>query len=203
MNSSAKVFDLSLDPFLHFENLLAEAERRSEPEYNAMSLATAGRDLQPSVRIVYYKGLIRGGLSFYTNYNGAKSKDIEANPRVCLNFYYPVSWQQIRVTGFAEKLTRSESEAYFKTRARLSQIGAWASNQSEEIPSFDYFQSKMDEFEARFAGGEVPCPPNWGGFRVVPSEFEFWFGKNGRLHERYVYARAEEGAEWRRFLRSP
>jgi pyridoxamine 5'-phosphate oxidase len=202
MNESANKFDLSLDPFLHFERLLAEAKARGEPEYNAMALATVGADAQPSVRIVYFKGLIRGGLSFYTNYSGAKSKDIEANPKVCLNFYYPESWQQIRVTGVAARLTRAESEAYFATRARLSQLGAWASHQSSEIPSLEFFQQKLDAVEARFAGGPVPCPPDWGGFHVVPSEFEFWFGKNGRLHERYVYARLPEGG-WRRFLRSP
>lgn len=203
------MFDLSLDPFLHFERLLTEAKLRGEPEYNAMALATVGADLQPSVRIVYFKGLIRGGLSFYTNYSGAKAQDIESNPKVCLNFYYPAAWEQIRVQGTALKLSRSENEAYFKTRARLSQIGAWASHQSEEIPSLQFFQDKVDELEKNFAGQEIPCPPGWGGFQVIPEEFEFWFGKSGRLHERYVYQRLSpvrgtlNAAEWRRFLRSP
>jgi pyridoxamine 5'-phosphate oxidase len=196
------VFDLSLEPFLHLERLLTEAQQRGEPEHNAMALATAGADLQPTVRIVYYKGLVRGGLSFYTNYNGIKAKDIALNPKVCLNFYYPAVWQQIRILGTALKLTRAESEAYFKTRARLNQLGAWASNQSEEIPSLDFFQDKMDEIEKKFAGQEVPCPPGWGGFHVIPSEFEFWFGKTGRLHERYVYQRQGDHS-WHRFLRSP
>lgn len=196
------MFDQSLDPFLNFERLLTEAKNRGEPEYNAMALATAGADHQPSVRVVYFKGLVRGGLSFYTNYDGAKSRDIAANPKVCLNFYYPTSWQQIRVVGTALKLTREESEAYFRTRARLSQLGAWASHQSEEIPSFEYFQDRLAEVETRFAGQEVPCPPGWGGFHVIPEEFEFWFGKNGRLHERYVYERQPNNT-WRRFLRSP
>jgi pyridoxamine 5'-phosphate oxidase len=207
------VFDFQLDPFVNFDRQLSEAKLRGEPEYNAMALATAGADRQPSVRIVYYKGMVRGGFSFYTNYAGAKARDIDANPKVCLNFYYAKAWEQIRVEGVALKLTRAESEAYFATRARLSQIGAWASQQSEEIPSFESFQEKVEELEASFAGqAEIPCPPGWGGYHVVPQEIEFWFGKTGRLHERYVYQResssgsagAGPGANgWRRFLRAP
>jgi pyridoxamine 5'-phosphate oxidase len=204
------VFDFQLDPFVNFEWLLREAKLRGEPEHNAMALATAGADHQPSVRIVYFKGLIRGGFSFYTNYAGAKARDIEANSRVGLNFYYAKAWEQIHIKGVAVKLTRAENEAYFKTRARLSQIGAWASHQSEELASFESFQEKVQQYETQFAGEEVPCPPGWGGYHVIPHEFEFWFGKTGRLHERYVYQREtvdgnDDGrvVTWRRFLRSP
>ncbi|RYZ82553.1 MAG: pyridoxal 5'-phosphate synthase, partial [Proteobacteria bacterium] len=134
------MFDLSVEPLTHFTRLLDEAKSRGEPEHNAMALATAGADLKPSVRIVYFKGLIRGGLSFYTNYESAKAKSLDQNKWVCANFYYPTRWEQIRITGQAEKLTRAENEAYFKTRARLSQLGAWASHQSAEIPDREYFQ---------------------------------------------------------------
>jgi len=196
------VFDLSVDPFLHFERLLQEAQSRSEPEHNAMALATVGADLKPSVRIVYYKGLIRGGLSFYSNYNSAKGQAIAQNNQVCLNFYYPNEWQQIRINGKAQKLTREENVAYFNSRPRLSQIGAWASNQSAEIPGLEHFHQRVAEYEKTFDGQEVPCPENWGGYHVIPEEFEFWFGKNGRLHERYVYQRQGNGP-WRTLLKSP
>jgi pyridoxamine 5'-phosphate oxidase len=197
------VFDLSVDPFLHFERLLQEAEKRGEPEHNAMALATVGADLKPSVRIVYYKGLIRGGLSFYGNYNSSKGKAIAENNQVCVNFYSPKEWQQIRVTGRAHKLTREESVAYFNTRARLSQIGAWASNQSSEIPGTEYFVQRVAEYEKSFDGQAVPCPENWGGYHIIPEEFEFWYGKNGRLHERYVYQRKDPKSPWRTFMKAP
>lgn len=195
------MFDFSVDPFTHFTRLLDEAKRRGEPEYNAMALATVGADQRPSVRIVYFKGLIRGGLSFYGNYNSAKAKCIAQNNWVCANFFYPNKWEQIRVTGRAYKLTRQENEAYFRTRSRLSQLGAWASEQSEEIPDREYFQRRMEEFEKSYEGQEVPCPENWGGYHIIPEEIEFWFGRDGRLHERFIYQKQKNG--WRTFMRAP
>jgi pyridoxamine 5'-phosphate oxidase len=198
------VFDFSVDPFLHFTRLLDEAQSRGEPEHNAMALATVGADLRPSVRIVYFKGLVRGGLSFYGNYNSTKGKKIEQNNQVCLNFYYPKEWYQIRISGPALRLTREESVAYFATRDRRSQIGAWASKQSTEIPGTEYFQLRFAEFEKSYEGQEVPCPENWGGYHVIPEEFEFWFGKNARLHERYIYQRqAPAPNKWRTFMKAP
>ncbi|HEY8270825.1 MAG TPA: pyridoxamine 5'-phosphate oxidase [Pseudobdellovibrionaceae bacterium] len=197
-------FDFSLDPFLHFTRLLDEAKSRGEPEYNAMSLATVGMDLKPSVRIVYFKGLVRGGLSFFCNYHSTKGKDIEQNNQVCLNFYYPKEWQQIRINGKAWKLTREENVAYFATRHRLSQLGAWASNQSQEIPGTEYFQRRLAEYEKSYENQEVPCPENWGGYHVIPDEFEFWSGKTGRLHERCIYQRQASGpTPWRTFMKAP
>lgn len=195
------MLDFSVDPLIHFSRLLDEAKRRGEPEHNAMALATAGADLKPSVRIVYFKGLIRGGLSFYTNYDSAKALDLAENNWVCANFYYPTRWEQIRVTGRAIQLNRAENEAYFKTRARMSQLGAWASHQSAEIPNQEYFQKRVEEFEKSFEGQEIPCPENWGGYQIVPEEMEFWFGRDGRLHERYAYIR--EGQGWRTSMKSP
>lgn len=196
------MFDLSQDPFFHLKKLHREAREKKLVEPDAMTLATVDPDGQPSARVVYYKGPVRGGLSFYTNYLGQKGREIENNPKVCVNFYWPEIWQQIRVDGTAEKLNRVESEKYFATRARLSQIGAWASHQSEEIPSFEYFENKIDFYEKQYTGRDVPCPPYWGGYRVEPTRYEFWFGHAGRLHERYVYAKTD-GGPWKTSLLSP
>ena len=195
------MIDFSKDPVALFEGFLKEAFDKKVVEPNAMSLATVNAQGVPSVRIVYFKGMVRGGLSFYTNYSGAKALDIEANPVVCANFFWGELAQQIRVTGKAVKLTRAESEAYFATRPRLSQLGAWASHQSEEIPGYDYFKNKIAEFDKSYEGQTVPCPSNWGGYHIVPSEIEFWFGHQGRLHERYVFTR--EGGGWKTKMLSP
>ncbi len=195
------MFDLARDPLFHFERLLAEANEHKVVEANAMTLATVDQQGKPSARIVYYKGMIRGGFSFYTNYGGKKSLDLKQNPHVCLNFYWPDLWQQIRVNGVAEKLTVSENAAYFKTRARLSQLGAWASQQSETLDSPQTFQNRLQEVEKKYANQDVPCPPFWGGYRVEAQRFEFWFGHDGRLHERYVYDSSPSG--WQTSLLYP
>ena len=195
------MFDTSKSPFQHFDRLLKEAIAKQVPEATAMSVATVDERGVPSVRIVYFKEISKEGFVFYGNYNSHKGKDIAANPVVCLNFHWPVLWQQIRITGRAEKISSAESDAYFKTRARLSQIGAWASHQSEEIPNIDWLHKRVQEFEKQFEGQEVPRPPNWGGWRVIPTEIEFWFGLSGRLHERYIYTR--EGNTWETSMRSP
>lgn len=196
------MFDFQADPLRNFEVLLKNATEKKIAEPIAMSLATIGPDMKPSVRIVYFKGLVRGGFSFFCNYDSEKGRSLQAHPQVCVNFYWPELWQQVRINGTVEKLSRAESEAYFATRPRLSQIGAWASNQSEEIPSYDYFASRVEEFTAKFEGQEVPCPPNWGGYLIKPERFEFWFGLTGRLHERYCY-QAEGVGAWRRLMLSP
>lgn len=194
-------FDFKKDPFENFFTLYKEAQIKGIPDAHAMTLATVNKENKPSVRIVYYKGMIRGGFSFYTNYDGRKAHDIESNKNVSVNFFWSHLDRQIRIDGVVEKLTREESEAYFSTRPRLSQLGAWTSNQSEVIESFAAFNTKFAEVDKKFLGKKVPCPPNWGGYRIIPSEFEFWFGKNGRLHERYIYQL--NGTNWKTFLRSP
>lgn len=194
-------FDFAADPFVNLDVLMGEASAKGQQDANAMVLATVNQDLQPSARIVLYKGLVRGGLSFYTNYQGRKARDLAAHPKVGACFFWPTLERQVRIEGVAEKMTRPESEAYFRTRPRLSQLGAWASEQSEEIASSEVLQARLDEFDRKFQGVEIPCPEHWGGYRLVPSEFEFWFGRQGRLHERYVFARQGDG--WRRFMRSP
>lgn len=195
------MLDLKQSPFDHFNRLMNEAVEKNVPEANAMSLATVNAEGVPSVRIVYLKDATPEGFVFYGNYNSHKGHDIAGNPNVCLNFHWPVLWHQIRITGKAEKVSAAESDAYFSTRARLSQIGAWASNQSEEIPSYEYLAARVEEFEKKFEGQDVPRPPHWGGYRVIPTEIEFWFGSLGRLHERYIYQR--NGNSWTTLMRSP
>ncbi|KYG65502.1 pyridoxamine 5'-phosphate oxidase [Bdellovibrio bacteriovorus] len=195
------MFDTSIDPFVQFDRLLKEAIAKQVPEANAMSLATVDEKGTPSVRIVYLKEVSQEGFVFYGNYESHKGKDIDANPQVCLNFHWPVLWHQIRITGKASKISAEESDKYFATRARLSQLGAWASKQSSEIPDQEWLSRRVQEYEKQFEGQPVPRPQNWGGWRVIPEEIEFWFGLNGRLHERYIYKR--EGKSWKTFQRSP
>lgn len=195
------MFDLTKDPFEHFNRLMKEAVENKIPEANAMSLATVDQKGIPSVRIVYLKDISSGGFVFYGNYNSHKGRDIEMNSSVCLNFYWPAIWQQVRVTGLAEKISEAESDAYFNTRPRLSQIGAWASHQSEELANYDHLALRVQEYEKQFDGQQVPRPAHWGGWRVMPTEIEFWFGLTGRLHERYIYQKTESG--WKTLMRSP
>ena len=194
-------FDFKNDPIENFLKLYKAAQIKGVPDANAMALATVNNENQPSVRIVLFKGMSDGGFSFFTNYDGRKARDIETNKKVSADFFWSHLDQQIRIEGIAEKLPHSESEKYFATRPRLSQIGAWASHQSEIIESFIDFQEKLTALEQKFKSQVIPCPPHWGGYRIVPTEIEFWFGKSGRLHERYVYKKNQ--STWNKFLRSP
>lgn len=199
------MFQFGPNPFQEFERELKKAVDSGLTEPTAMSLATiqVGDDLKPKakVRTVLFKGLVRQGFSFYTNYTSPKSKQLLATPSASLLFLWTPLEQQIRLEGQVEKLTRAESEAYFKTRPRLSQLGAWASSQSERIKNYEELQAQYQKIEDRFQGKDVPCPEHWGGFRLVPDRFEFWFGKPGRLHERFVYQL--QGTGWDQFMISP
>ncbi|MBX2989008.1 MAG: pyridoxamine 5'-phosphate oxidase [Bdellovibrionaceae bacterium] len=194
-------FDLSADPFHHLDQLVKEAADHGVKDANAMALATLGDNDMPSVRIVLYKGRIRGGLSFYTNYEGRKGRELDHHPLASVCFFWPALERQLRVEGEVKKLTREESEAYFRTRPRLSQLGAWASRQSEKIADIEELEERLIAVEKKYENQTVPCPPHWGGFHLIPSAFEFWFGRNGRLHERYCYER--RGGGWDTFMRSP
>lgn len=195
------MFDFGRDPMAHFQEFLKEAESKGLPEPTGMSLATTSLEGQPSVRTVLFKGFYQSGITFYTNFDGRKGRELIANPKAAINFWWPILEKQVRFEGVVEKLPRDVSEAYFATRPRLSQLGAWSSNQSSEIPDLEFLQNKLKETEKKFEGKTIPCPPNWGGFVLVPHEIEFWIGRQGRLHERYVYQKNGEG--WRTLLRSP
>lgn len=199
-------FDFQADPFDLFTQELERAIQLQMPEPHAMSLATVSPQGQPHVRTVLYKGYSQSAsgpaFRFFTNYDSEKARDLQGG-RAALLFHWAKMEQQVRVEGLVEKLGRDESEDYFKTRPRLSQLGAWTSQQSDEIPSFEWLEQRFREVEARFAGQEIPCPPNWGGYRVIPLRIEFWFGRPGRLHERYVFEREQASQAWRRLMRSP
>lgn len=196
-------FDFKKDPFENFSELFLLAQKEIPKDPNAMSLATSDMNGNPSVRTVLFKGIVRQGFSFYTNYQSQKSQELLQTGKASLLFYWPPLDIQIRITGDVEKLTRAESEKYFSSRPRLSQLGAWASHQSHEISSSAELQAKVDEFDRKFQAQEIPCPEHWGGFHVLPLEIEFWFGKQGRLHERYVYQRADQKQAWKRLQKSP
>jgi pyridoxamine 5'-phosphate oxidase len=163
-------------------------------EANAVQLATADAGGRPSVRTVLAKGIDADGIVFYTNYASAKARDLAANPRAALVFVWTPHQRQVRLSGTVAKVDRALTEAYFATRPRESQIGAWASPQSEVVESRDALDRLATETEARFAGADIPAPPHWGGYRLVPDEVEFWQGRLGRLHDRIRFRRA--GDEW-------
>jgi pyridoxamine 5'-phosphate oxidase len=186
-----------MDPIAEFRALFAQAQavdRRQLPDPTAMSLATVSTDGTPSVRIVLLKGVDERGFVFYTNLNSRKGRELTATPRAALCFYWPALDVQIRIEGTIEPVSDAEADAYFASRARESQIGAWASLQSEELSSMDALRSRVAEMEARFANEPVPRPPHWSGRRVKPSSIEFWHAGEHRLHERRRYER--DGNRW-------
>ena len=190
---------LPIDPIDGLNGWLKEAEEKGLPEPTAMTLATIGLDGKPSARIVLYKGTSpnsegRRCPRFVTNYESRKSQEIEKNPDVALVFHWTTLQRQIRVEGRAEKISAAESDAYFQKRARGSQIGAWASPQSQVIPNREMLDRLVEETEARFAEGPIPRPEFWGGWRVVPTAIEFWQGQTYRLHDRIRYV--WKGSAW-------
>lgn len=188
------------DPYLLFEGWYADAVAALD-EPNAMVLSTVSEDGQPSSRTVLLKGMSADGLDFYTNYTSRKGVELAAEPRCALLFPWYGLQRQVRVKGVAERLSREESEAYFATRPRDAQLGAWASPQSSEVPDRAYLDRLLDEAAARFEGTEVPCPEHWGGYRVRPVVYEFWQGRKGRMHDRMRYLH-DEGC-WHRARLAP
>lgn len=157
------------------------------------ALATATADGMPSVRQVLLKHVDARGFVFYTNYGSSKAKEMEENPRAALCFHWPILERQVRVAGSVARIPEEESTEYFSTRSRGSCIGAWASKQSDPLPSRATLKGRVKEYEARYPGNDVPLPPFWGGYRLVPERIEFWQGKADRLHDRLVFTRAGEG----------
>jgi pyridoxamine 5'-phosphate oxidase len=184
---------MATDPFALFDQWYAEA-RTSEPnDSNAMALATVGADGQPSVRMVLLKGHGPDGFVFYTNRESRKAQELGQGSKAALLFHWKSLRRQIRIEGAVRFASDAESDAYFASRSRDSQLGAWASDQSRPLAGRETFAARYEEMRARFEGGEVPRPPHWGGYRVTPRAIEFWQDRAHRLHERRLFTRAEQG----------
>lgn len=179
-----------------FSGLLEEAKAGIDPEPTAMTLATADAEGRPAARTVLLKGFDAGGFVFYTNFNSRKGQQLAGNPQAALLFHWKHirDGVQVKIEGTVEPVSAAEADAYFASRPRGSQIGAWASLQSQPLASRELFERRIAETEARFDGIDVPRPPHWSGFRVVPERIEFWYGARFRLHERECYTR--DGENW-------
>jgi pyridoxamine-phosphate oxidase len=190
-------------PVRQFEQWFREAKSAALKEPNAMTLATVSPSGQPSARIVLLKGIERDSFLFYTNYESRKGRELAANPRCALTFYWAELERQVRIEGTVEKVSKEQSENYFKGRPKGSRIGAVVSNQSAELPSRQPLETRLAELELTYANtDDVPMPETWGGYRLTPHLLEFWQGRTNRLHDRIVY-RLEGDANWRMGRLSP
>ncbi|TNE82376.1 MAG: pyridoxamine 5'-phosphate oxidase [Bacteroidetes bacterium] len=181
------------DPMQQFEAWFREAVESEVEEVNAMAISTVSPSGQPSTRIVLLKGIDERGFSFFTNYHSKKGQMIAANNQVALTFFWPELERQVRIEGTAEKLSSEENDAYFASRPRGSQLGAWVSDQSEAIDSREDLEKRLVETEKTFENQDVFRPPHWGGYVVIPRLIEFWQGRESRLHDRIEYTRIEQG----------
>jgi pyridoxamine 5'-phosphate oxidase len=180
------------DPFALFDAWLSEARASELNDYNAVALATVDADGQPSVRMVLLKGHDPRGFVFYTNRESRKAQELGEGSKAALLFHWKSLRRQIRIEGPVSRVDDAESDAYFASRGRDSQLGAWASEQSRPLADRATFEARFEEMRARFEGGDVPRPPHWGGYRVTPQRVEFWLDREHRLHERRVFTRTSE-----------
>lgn len=183
------------DPFDRFAAVYAEASRADPAGCDAMCLATVGPEGRPSARIMLLKEYSRDGFVFYTNLASRKGHDLEAAPWAALTFYWPALMQQVRLEGRVSQVSDAEADAYFASRPRGSQIGAWASMQSADLDCRETLEARFAEVERQYEHAPVPRPPHWSGYRLVPDSIEFWIGLPSRLHDRTLFTR--EGGEWR------
>ena len=187
--------EVDRDPIRQFARWFEEARQAELLEPNAMTLATASADGSPSARIVLLRSADERGFAFFTDYRSRKGRELEANPRAALVFYWGELERQVRVSGTVSRVSRDENEAYFLSRPRGSRLGAWTSHQSTGIEARADLEERLEAMAARFEGGDVPLPPHWGGFRVRPDAIEFWQGRENRLHDRIRYLR--EAGAWK------
>jgi pyridoxamine 5'-phosphate oxidase len=180
------------NPFEQFKKWFSEAKASQVPEPNAMHVSTIGENGMPNGRIVLLKN-VGDGFSFYTNYQSSKGESLNKHPQACITFFWAELERQVRIEGITQKVDSATAEIYFKNRPRASQIGAWVSEQSSRIESRDILELAFKELEAKYEGQEIPKPPHWGGFELIPSYFEFWQGRTSRLHDRLIYDLTEGG----------
>jgi len=202
-NPNNELNETSVDknPFIQFDKWYDSILNSKLNEPTAMMLSTADVNGNPSARIVLLKEIDDSGFVFYTNYGSRKGKDLKENPKAALTFFWDELLRQIRIEGRIEKINRETSKEYFSSRPRESQIGAWVSAQSSVIPNREILENKFDELEEKFGNEEIPLPDFWGGYRVIPNYFEFWQGRENRLHDRICYKK--ENNEWHIFRIAP